>query len=225
MHRLLFVVVISVLVSSCGVAVKSVQIPTPIGPLGIEFQENKASNIDYSDKSPQNKEVRNYGTYDSNSEVKSIISNSSKAPEGWEDVTELIGMNWTKLGGKVTIKDGIIVLKDTEGYDYTGIKSPKILEPGTYKLSAEVKAINVQTTMSSGKGWELGKFQGYVEEISTGTKLGHNDNHITGTFDWSPWSTQTRVASKKYEGYFRIGFQQATGTIMVKNIRIYKQRV
>lgn len=193
-----------IFIVACGTTVKSVHIPTPIGPFSIEFQDSSPEVKQYKGLSSQ--------TTASNSDDRRI------------DVTEKIGMDWSYLGADVTVSNGVITIRDTVGYDYTGIKSPKITEPGTYLLTADVKAINVKTTMveGQGRGWEWGKFQGYVEDRNRRQDKGHIDSHIKGTFDWKPFETTTRVADDRYLGYFRIGFQQATGTIMVKNLRIYK---
>jgi len=139
-----------IFIVACGTTVKSVHVPTPIGPFSIELQEISPEGKQYKGLSAQ--PTTSNSDVNIVSSISPIAASHKKEVDRRTDVTEKIGMDWSYLGADVTVSDGVITIKDTVGYDYTGIKSPKIIEPGTYMLTADVKGSKRKNNHGRGPG-------------------------------------------------------------------------
>jgi hypothetical protein len=132
------------------------------------------------------------------------------------EITRDLG-DWAEYGDGVKSGKESIEISNASSWGETGIISKQISEPGTYKMVAWVKADNITV---GNKNYEKGKFQ--IVVYQDGMEVGWPDSDFRGTFDWKQKSVETRIDGS-HRIAFRIGLQNASGKVFVKDIHLYKK--
>lgn len=165
----------------------------------------------------------NHQTTNENSKNITTGSIKEQKSSGWQDITMLTGMNsWTqKIGSGKIIADrelGLVKIS-SQGYGETYLEN-KFYDatPGIYRLVAQMKFHNVKKY--GNKNYERGKFQAIV--MQGNNEKYHPDNDFLGSQDWHTREVTVSIRKNQYP-YFRIGFQEATGVIYIRDIKIYKE--
>ena len=143
------------------------------------------------------------------------------AERGLQDITKNL-QKWDSMGngGSVQQKDGYVSIS-SDGMGEVFLQSPDIREIGRYKMTAEVLARDVQR--AGRENFHRGKFQ--AVNLRDATEVDHPDHDFSGSSgDWMMRSVDAVVDGKRSDAVrFRIGLQQASGEVWVRNIRIWKE--
>lgn len=135
---------------------------------------------------------------------------------GWQEISESVRY-WSTEGDVLAGKEYLTIASDT-GRGQVLMISPEITTPGVYLLTAEIKAENV-TRVGSAQ-FNRGKFQGVL--YSNGNEVAWPDSDFTGSFDWSRKALEVKV-NKGETLRYRIGLQEASGTVLVRDIHVFKK--
>lgn len=135
---------------------------------------------------------------------------------GWTEISDSVRY-WSTEGNVLAGNEYLTIASDT-GRGQVLLISPELTGPGVYLLTADIKAENV-TRVGSAQ-FNRGKFQGVV--YIGGTEVAWPESDFTGSFDWSKKSLEVHV--KKGETLrYRIGLQEASGRVFVRDIHVFKK--
>jgi hypothetical protein len=134
----------------------------------------------------------------------------------YEDITNQL-IEWGKEGDGIKKGNGFIEMSSANGRGYNWIISPRLNKPGSYKMVAMVKSMDIR---DGGESWEAAKFQIVVYD-KRGREIDYKGRDFNGTFDWQPKSVEVYNISGTESIAFRIGLQHATGKALVRDIHIF----
>lgn len=207
------IVLVLLISAGCGTT-RSLKVDVTGGNLGLHVS------ADFYE--PQQKETANPVTQQKdNGGFITQLPVISKTPidNNWKDITSKFKF-WDVEGEGVVVENDHISISSSKGRGAVFIKSQKINVPGTYKMVAMVKAIDIVRVGT--KNYERGKFQAVIFESER--EVDWPDSDFEGNHDWQTKSVEGRISDRSESLLFRIGLQRASGTVLVRDIHISQKQ-